>query len=141
MGLSSAARAPGVKLSATAMAAATTADARVAFPRPMSTISTPKSSPTCYRRLRLSSAPKQTRAPVDRPLILSRSLCGVGHHLKSLVQLRLGLGNILADAGEGFHHGRLFVGRQADQLTAIVGPRFAGVVVERRRGRAKRGRG
>src|ERR1700722_13245053 len=126
MGLSSAARAPGimagVKPSATAMAAATTAAARVAFPRPMSTISTPKSSPTCYRRLRLSSAPQQTRAPVDQPLILSRPLRGVAHNLVSLVQLRLGLGNILADAGEGFHHGGLFVGRKTDQLTAIVGP-------------------
>src|SRR5580704_11900124 len=120
MGLSSAARAPGAmagnQLNATAIAAAT----RVAFPRPMSTMSTPNRA---QRAIGACDFPRRSNAGVGRSVLsLTCPLRGVSHHLESVVQLRLGLGNILADAGKRFHHRRLLAGRQGDQLAAVVGP-------------------
>src|ERR1700688_1164650 len=45
---------------------------------------------------------------------LAGSLGGVGDDLIGVMQRRLRLRHVFADAGDGLHHRRLFVGRQAD---------------------------
>src|SRR5580698_2148247 len=126
MGLSSAARATLNAIN-DRPSASTAARDHVANPPPVRTMSTPIDCNvlSAHSRITYSTA----------------TLGGLRHHLEGVIELRLGLGHVLADAGQRLHHRRLLVGRKADQLAAIAGPRFAGVVVERCRRRAQRGRG
>src|SRR5580704_16378705 len=126
IGLSSAARAaPGA--SKDRPNASTAARDHVANPGPASTMSTPIDCNVLSAHSRITYS--------------TRPLGGLRLHLEGVIELRLGLGHVLTDAGQRLHHRRLLVGRKADQFAAVAGPRFAGVVVERRRRRAQRGRG
>ena len=70
---------------------------------------------------------------------LLRSLRRRGHDLIGLVEQRLGLGDVGADARKRLHHLRLLVGRQADQFAAGIGPAFARLVDDVVRDRTDRG--
>src|ERR1700744_5091009 len=103
------------------------AEPSLAEPSPVSTMSTPIDCNVLSAHFRITYS--------------TRALGGLRYHLEGVVELRLGLGHVVPDAGQRLHHRRLLVVRKADQLAAVAGPRFAGVVVESRRRRAERGRG
>src|SRR5271166_6842413 len=89
------------------------------------------STPASMRRIaRSARTPCNTVSNIPdpapgRPTRLLVALCRLEHELHRLVQIRIILRQILADAGDLRQHGGLLRGRQADQHAALVFPDIA----------------